>query len=149
MTDGELWSFLRSVMSQGSDIRADYDSGKWPNYEAYSARLDAAAAERADQLAKKLGLSEIVDLRKDSERLQWLIDNYEDAELKPGPLGWDVWVTTFDQESVWLSGETARDAIDHAMQDAEDVRDNGTPYRRQCDAEESARADAAARSNAA
>lgn len=47
MSRGELWSFLRSVMLQGQDIALDYrDKG----YEEMSARLDAAASERADKL---------------------------------------------------------------------------------------------------
>jgi hypothetical protein len=47
MNRGELWSFLRSVMFQGQDIALDYrDKG----YEAMSARIDAAASERADKL---------------------------------------------------------------------------------------------------
>lgn len=54
MTEGELWSFLRSAMSQGADIRTDYDMGVHKGYEAYSARLDAAAAERAGQLWARL-----------------------------------------------------------------------------------------------
>ena len=43
--DGKLWSFLRSVMAQGIGIRADHTE-----YELFSARLDAAAAERVEQL---------------------------------------------------------------------------------------------------
>lgn len=54
LTQGELWSFLRSVMSQGADIRCDYESGRHKSYEAYSARLDAAAAERAEELLARL-----------------------------------------------------------------------------------------------
>lgn len=54
MTEGELWSWLRSVMSQGADIRTDYDQGVHKGYEAYSARLDAAAAERAEELLARL-----------------------------------------------------------------------------------------------
>lgn len=46
---GELWSFLRSVLSQGADIYLDH---KDKGYESYSARLDCAARERADQLAR-------------------------------------------------------------------------------------------------
>ena len=52
--EGELWSWVRSVMSQGADIRCDYDQGVHKGYEAYSARLDAAAAERADELLARL-----------------------------------------------------------------------------------------------
>ena len=54
MTEGELWSWVRSVMSQGADIRTDYDMGAHKGYEAYSARLDAAAAERAQELLARL-----------------------------------------------------------------------------------------------
>lgn len=54
LTDGELWSWVRRVMTQGSDIRCDYDSGFHKGYEAYSARLDAAAAERADELMARI-----------------------------------------------------------------------------------------------
>lgn len=46
---GSLWSFLRAVMMQGQDIAHDY---KNKGYEEMSARLDAAAGERADQWLK-------------------------------------------------------------------------------------------------
>ncbi|MFN8995628.1 MAG: hypothetical protein ACK5X3_18445 [Pseudomonadota bacterium] len=52
--EGELWSWVRSVMSQGADIRCDYDQGLHKGYEAYSARLDTAAIERADELLARL-----------------------------------------------------------------------------------------------
>lgn len=45
--DGELWSFLRSVMTQGQDIAIDY---RERGYEEMSARLDEAARERVDKL---------------------------------------------------------------------------------------------------
>lgn len=48
---GELWSWLKNVMEQGAAIHQDYQSGKHPTYEHYSARMDAAASERADELA--------------------------------------------------------------------------------------------------
>jgi hypothetical protein len=54
MTEGELWSWVRSVMSQGADIRLDYDHGTHKTYEHYSMRLDVAAAERADELWARL-----------------------------------------------------------------------------------------------
>jgi len=44
--EGKLWSFLRNVLSQGAAIHQD----KHDHYERYSARLDAAAAERATEL---------------------------------------------------------------------------------------------------
>ena len=52
--DGELWSFVRSVMCQGADINGDHYAGKFDCYEEYSAHLDAAAAERAEQLRAML-----------------------------------------------------------------------------------------------
>jgi len=52
---GELWVFLRDVLSQGGHIRDDYH-GK--TYEAYASRLDAAARERADQLEQMLAARE-------------------------------------------------------------------------------------------
>jgi hypothetical protein len=54
MTEGELWSWVRSVMSQGADIRCDYDNGAHKTYEHYSMRLDVAAAERAEELWARL-----------------------------------------------------------------------------------------------
>lgn len=48
---GEMWSFLRDVLSQGGDIQIDHAT---KGYESYSARLDAAARERADQLCSRL-----------------------------------------------------------------------------------------------
>lgn len=50
LSEGELWSFIRSVMSQGADIRCDYDQGVHRGYEAYSAHMDVAASKRAQEL---------------------------------------------------------------------------------------------------
>lgn len=55
--EGEAWSWIRRVMSQGADIKVDYDNGKYKCYEEYSARLDAAAAERAKELPALLAPS--------------------------------------------------------------------------------------------
>lgn len=52
--EGELWSWVRSVMSQGADIRVDYEHGSRATYEHYSARLDAAATERTRELWARL-----------------------------------------------------------------------------------------------
>ena len=52
--EGKLWSWLRNVMSQGADISGDHYAGKFDSYEEYSAHLDAAAAERAEQLRAML-----------------------------------------------------------------------------------------------
>lgn len=51
ISEGELWSFLRSVMSQGADIWLDHQE---KSHALYSIRLDAAASERADELMAKL-----------------------------------------------------------------------------------------------
>ncbi len=46
---GEIWSLFRVLLSQGCDIQQDYDAGKYPTYEHYSARVDEAARERTDK----------------------------------------------------------------------------------------------------
>lgn len=48
---GDLWSFMRQVLSQGQDIWLDHQTR---SYEEKSARLDAAARERAEQLEQLL-----------------------------------------------------------------------------------------------
>jgi hypothetical protein len=40
--EGELWSWIRDVLSQGGDIWIDHQN---KSYEQYSSRLDAAAHE--------------------------------------------------------------------------------------------------------
>lgn len=45
------WSFLRSVLAQGTDIQKDYTAGKYSSYEEFAARLDSAAHERLESLA--------------------------------------------------------------------------------------------------
>lgn len=47
---GGMWSFCRKLLSQGGDIQMDYNAGKYHSYEEYSARLDAAARERVEEL---------------------------------------------------------------------------------------------------
>lgn len=44
------WSFIRSVLAQGTDIYKDYQAGKYADYEAYARRLDVAAQERIASL---------------------------------------------------------------------------------------------------
>ncbi len=46
------WSLVRSILEQGAAIQQDYEAGKYPSYEHYSARVDEAARERADAIAK-------------------------------------------------------------------------------------------------
>ncbi len=48
------WSFLRDVLSQGTAIQMDYAAGKYPDYEHFAMRMDAAARERAEQLENVL-----------------------------------------------------------------------------------------------
>lgn len=55
MNDGELWSFFRKLISQGTDIEMDRAAGRYNRYEEFSARLDAAARERVAQF-KELSL---------------------------------------------------------------------------------------------
>ena len=57
--EGELWSFLRTVMAQGVDIALDAERLQW-SYEQRSARLDAAAAERAEELLARLKTPNVV-----------------------------------------------------------------------------------------
>lgn len=52
--EGKLWSFFRRLMTQGGDIQMDYNAGKYPSYEHYSARLDEAARERTDEFLKMM-----------------------------------------------------------------------------------------------
>lgn len=58
LDEGELWSWTRSVMSQGAYIQQDYASGEHANYEVYSAHLDAAAAKRAEELGARIAAIE-------------------------------------------------------------------------------------------
>lgn len=52
---GLLWSFLRNVMQQGEAIAKDHaDATNLDGYERHSARLDAAASKRADELIELL-----------------------------------------------------------------------------------------------
>lgn len=49
MDEGKLWSFFRSILSQGISIEQDAQAGRYKSYEELSARLDAAARERLDE----------------------------------------------------------------------------------------------------
>lgn len=47
----DLVMFIRSTLTQGAAIHQEYTGGlKFPNYEAYSRRIDEAAKERAEVL---------------------------------------------------------------------------------------------------
>lgn len=58
MRSFSLWSFLRDVLSQGTAIQQDWEHGNLNTYGAYSARMDAAAREREDQLERALQIHE-------------------------------------------------------------------------------------------
>lgn len=47
---GSMWGFMRSVLTQGAAIYQDFAAGNLKDYEEYSARVDAAARERDDEL---------------------------------------------------------------------------------------------------
>jgi hypothetical protein len=52
---GEVWSFLRRVLDQGTAIQQDYQSGTFKCYEEFSAHMDEAARKRTDELEQLLG----------------------------------------------------------------------------------------------
>lgn len=67
---GELWSWCRSLLSQGVDIHMDNST----SHAAYSARLDVAARERADELAAAITADTAAtrDAERIKEAYQWL-----------------------------------------------------------------------------
>jgi len=52
--DGQLWGFVRSVMTQAHAQQQDYMNGKHAEYEEFSAWIDRAAIEREKELIKLL-----------------------------------------------------------------------------------------------
>ena len=54
---GELWSFMRSVLTQGVDIWHDHNGHNHKDYEVYSARIDVAARERAEAWQARAALT--------------------------------------------------------------------------------------------
>lgn len=51
MAQVDLVVLMRNVLTQGAAIHHEYTGGmKFPNYEAYSRRIDEAAKERAEAL---------------------------------------------------------------------------------------------------
>ncbi len=67
MDEGKLWSLIRNVLSQGGAIQLDRAS--MSSYEEYSARLDAAAAERVADFTK-LADARIAELESEVARLK-------------------------------------------------------------------------------
>lgn len=58
MNRGEIWSFIRNVLSQGMAIQMDVQAGKYKDTELVHCRLDEAARERVDELERLLSESE-------------------------------------------------------------------------------------------
>lgn len=86
---GELWSWLKKVMEQGAAIHQDYQSGKHPTYEHYSARMDAAASERADELAALTAQQEPSGVREGMLRAAEICSrldlDFQDGKCDPSP----------------------------------------------------------------
>lgn len=51
--DGELWSLVRSLISQGTYIQMDASAGKYQTSEEVFMRIDEAAREKADEIEAK------------------------------------------------------------------------------------------------
>ncbi len=60
MDEGKLWSLIRNVIAQGAAIQIDYANR---GYEEFSARIDAAAAERVADFTK-LADAQITELQR-------------------------------------------------------------------------------------
>lgn len=78
----ELWSVVRSLMCHGISINDDYHHGKkFASYEEYSARIDAAARERAAEIDARIraALAERQDntLPLDEVPNGWRMENVE------------------------------------------------------------------------
>lgn len=66
MDEGKLWSLIRNVIAQGAAIQIDYANR---GYEEFSARIDAAAAERVADFTK-LADAQITELQQSVARLE-------------------------------------------------------------------------------
>jgi hypothetical protein len=109
-SEGGMWSLLRDLMSQGADIWLDAQS-----YEAYSARLDAAARERTAHLWPALLASHAA-----------LEQRAKDAEQAAEDL-WHHLLTTAEQRVRDLEGaiDCACNALtDSIMASGNDARTN-------------------------
>jgi hypothetical protein len=62
--DGELWSLVRSLISQGTYIQMDATAGKYKHSEEFFARIDEAARERAEEILTKYSAPEPEPARK-------------------------------------------------------------------------------------
>lgn len=128
LTEGELWSWVRSVMCQGADIRVDYDMGNHNGYEAYSARLDAAASERAAELynariVPDLQAAARLGAERERERAARVCNdavNEFEARLDAGKGVWPqagyVRDSVWDQ---WIGGRNAARTLEEAIRRGE------------------------------
>ena len=142
MDEGKLWSLIRNVLTQGGAIQLDRAS--MSSYEEYSARLDAAAAERVADFTK-LADARIAELERDIERLdaQWReelriyretdgvdAERYRylrgQAPLVPGECKHHIavhvydWARSFNQSdrlqlNMWSQAEAASAHLQHAV----------------------------------
>ena len=76
MDEGKLWSLIRNVLSQGGAIQLDRAS--MSSYEEYSARLDAAAAERVADFTK-LADARIAELERERNSLRDFANSVMDS----------------------------------------------------------------------
>ena len=79
MDEGKLWSLIRNVLSQGGAIQLDRAS--MSGYEEYSARLDAAAAERVADFAK-LADARIAEIERECSQWRDELRIYRETESK-------------------------------------------------------------------
>lgn len=66
LNDGEAWSFCRRVIADGRDIATWHAE---EGYERHSARMDAKAAQRGDELMAMVGAT-VATLRADRDSLR-------------------------------------------------------------------------------
>ena len=89
-----LWSAIRTLLSQGTDIEKDYTAGRYKSYEEFSACLDAAAGERIDWLYKII--------------IDSLAVEHEPVETDAIEVAVDVFINLHDEEK----GEKAREQLE-------------------------------------
>jgi len=78
MDEGKLWSLIRNVLQQGADVHIDHCG---LGYEKYSARLDAAAAERVADFTK-LADARIADIERECSQWRDELRIYRETENK-------------------------------------------------------------------
>jgi hypothetical protein len=74
--DGELWSLVRSLISQGTYIQMDATAGKYKHSEEFFARIDEAARERAEEILTKYSAPE--PATEHPPQLMAVVDKWQD-----------------------------------------------------------------------